>query len=194
MNVDWDRLRAEFATGEVRQQAARALEARRFEFADGTIWFPDGAHELTPSSLGLPALFGVMLCAGVGAAVCWADGLVYKWPATGVAVLALVGIALLLRSEARRTRAVESRLERGLFLLADGVLLRSQGVDTRIPKSAISSFVIRHRNRGGERSSPWLHILQGDVDVPTELTAPVLPIFERWLSDAEPDPVDPVEA
>ncbi len=178
----WDELRTAFADGKTTEHDPDAIDDRRIEFEDGTMWFPDGAPDPQVGKAGPASLFGLTLMAGMASVVLFVDAHPWRFPSL-LPLSACVGLlVLLLRHNARKERAAEARLERGLFLLDDALVLRDPPYDESVPRSTIESFVVRSAVRDGERSKPWVHAVRnGGAEVPLSLTERSLPALERWL-------------
>lgn len=106
------------------------------------------------------------------------------------AVLALlVAIALLtvvLRREHRLETEARRRLELGLFLFPDEIVVRDNGYDERIRRERVRAFLQRYSRRGGERALPWIHIVLHDGnEISTDLLwkDPIMTILEGWLEE-----------
>ncbi len=182
----WTSLRDAHAAGESSELLSDSIHDRRVEFEDGVVWFPDGVPAPQGSTLGPASLFGLLIVSGSGSLVLFMDD--HPWFVMSVvptSVLAL-GLVLLLWRSARLERAAEARLDRGVFLLPDAVVLRRQGEETRIPRASIERFEVRHRTRGDEASTPWIYVVRrGDADVvPLDLTERSLGVLKAWRSPA----------
>ncbi|MCR9163359.1 MAG: hypothetical protein ACE37F_20460 [Nannocystaceae bacterium] len=182
MPDSWTSLHNEHAAGRTTVHRPDSLYDRYVEFEGGILWFPDGAPELQAARAGPAALFGLSLMTGIASAVLFADG--HPW--ASVVLLGVVGCAaslvLLLRRTLRAEAAAEARVERGVVLLPDAVVVRDPPNDQRISRDDIDRVVVRLARRGGDTMQPWVYLVcRGGAEVPLMLSKRSLPTLERWL-------------
>ena len=162
---------------------ADTLYDRCVEFEDGTLWFPDGRPEAQATRVGPAAMFGLTLMTGTVSLVLFVDG--HPWAVASLLgpALCLAGLVLLLGRQLRAEAAAEARLERGVVLRPDALVLRDPPHDVRVKRDSIRGFAVRLAHRGGDKAQPWVHVLiHADApEVPLSLTERFLPMLEAWF-------------
>ena len=160
------------------------MQDRCVTFDDGTLWFPDGKPESQSGRVGPAALFGLLLMAGTASLVLLVDGHAWALPSLLGPVLCLLGLGFVLVRSVRAEAAAEARIERGLVLLRDALVLRDPPHDERVERAAIGGFEVRHARRGGDKALAWLHVVRNDggSEIPLAVTEVSRPTLEAWLS------------
>lgn len=177
-------LRQAFAEGRTREARATSLNDRCVEFDDGTIWFPEGKPDAQAARAGPAVLFGLLLVTGTASLVLFVDGHAWAVPSLLGPASCVLCLGWLLRRSVQAEAAAEARVERGLVLLPDALVLRDPPHDERVERVAIEGFVVRHARRGGDKALPWVHVVRNDgrSEVPLAVTDVSLPTLEAWLS------------
>lgn len=183
----WTALRQAYAEGRAKSERADSLYDRCLEFDDGTVWFPDGKPDSQAGRAGPAAMFGLTLMAGTTSLVLFVDGHPWAVPSLVGLALCVAGLALLLVRGIRAEAAAEARLERGVVLLEDVLVLRDPPHDERVPRAAIRAFEVKLARRGGDKALRWVHVARdGGAEIPLALTEASLATLRRWLSRAPP--------
>ena len=143
---------------------------RRVVFDNGEIWFPAGKDRASSAggcaiqALGIPTILSLM-----ATIVCFADGLVYGWIFLGLLVLCGAGLWIVSGNEKKKDEAAIARLQVGLFLLPDSLVLRDGVSDWVIPRDEVDEFKIVFARRGGNKARDWVHVIRRGENIPTDL-------------------------
>ncbi len=183
----WARRRDAFAAGEVTRHGYDMLHDYRVEFADGTVWFPNGGLDPVGSGLEVVPAFALVLLSGVATLVLTVDGYNEVWWAAASLAVSLVLLWLGLARAQRLENAAIARLERGLFLTEDALTVH-QSVPTTVSRARIQRFDVRYSRRGEGPSQPWIVVVVENDQVATGLGPSELPRLRAWLEGHSDDP------
>lgn len=177
----WAQRRAAWAADDVTRHGFDMLHDYRIEFADGTVWFPNGGLEPVGSGLDVMPAFVLALLSGVATLVLAVDGYDEVWWAAGSLVVSLALLWLGLARAQRLQDAGTARLERGLFLTEDALTVH-QSVATTVSRDRILRFDTRLCRRGEGPLQPFIVVVIEGEDLATGLRPSELPRLRAWLA------------